>query len=298
MPQKRKQISGRLTQRVRSGPNCNISPDRLSANGFTLIELLVVIAIIALLLSIVMPALRGARQIAKRIQCSSNKKQIGLAFHLYVQDNAGISHWSPNYGNWYLPESEEMLSADHHYAYWGIAYYPYLEIRNAFNCPSARRVSDHYQPELQEDYFFSSHYGLNSFVANRIITSIRNPSEVLMSQDHAEHLLDNDGDMIAIRPQDDINLVQWRTGDVYQEWPEGVSEVWRHNRRTFAQATEYPHEPIGSGYSNVLWLDGHVSPVRQTTGEDVPMRWITAGLGRDYGNGREARWTSPTQRPK
>ncbi len=55
--------------------------------GFTLIELLVVIAIIALLLSVLMPSLRRARAIAKRLVCAHNLKQISLAVDLYLHSN-------------------------------------------------------------------------------------------------------------------------------------------------------------------------------------------------------------------
>jgi prepilin-type N-terminal cleavage/methylation domain-containing protein len=55
--------------------------------GFTLIELLVVIAIVALLMSILMPALSKARQLAQRLVCGSNLAGIGKAMVVYASDN-------------------------------------------------------------------------------------------------------------------------------------------------------------------------------------------------------------------
>ena len=61
---------------------------RKRAFGFTLIELLVVISIIALLMAILMPSLRKARDQARGVVCKSNLNQWGKMFYLYTNDNS------------------------------------------------------------------------------------------------------------------------------------------------------------------------------------------------------------------
>ena len=67
-----------------------LSQRKVAKQGFTLVELLVVIGIVALLVSLLLPALNKVRRSGEMLSCSSNLRQIALAFSLYEKDNRGL----------------------------------------------------------------------------------------------------------------------------------------------------------------------------------------------------------------
>ena len=111
--------------------------NRKKTVGFTLIELLVVIAIIAILASLLLPALASAKEKGKQAYCINSLKQINLAMTLYEDENDGFLHHTPdgeppNHGKWYrdprMKAARKLLSDPNSgEAYWGLAYYNYAE---------------------------------------------------------------------------------------------------------------------------------------------------------------------------
>ncbi len=96
-----------------------------TSRGFTLVELLVVIAIIGILVGLLLPAVQAAREAARRMQCSNNLKQMGLAVHMYHDTHRVLVPGSVH-NDWTGANTTVFTG-------WGIALLPFMEQGNLYN---------------------------------------------------------------------------------------------------------------------------------------------------------------------
>jgi prepilin-type N-terminal cleavage/methylation domain-containing protein/prepilin-type processing-associated H-X9-DG protein len=204
-------------------------------HAFTLIELLVVVAIIAILASMLLPALARAKEKAKAIKCLSNEKQIGLGYILYANDHSD-----------YLPLAADPSAASPCQWFWEISRYIARETPSYSNlvaqgnvvaCPSAK-LKNAVPTNIPANAAYGG-YGQNYYYLGYMeetdrkkTTQVTKPSETCMN-----------GDGLDV----DRNLNWWNYGYLY---PPSVPP--------WGTASVRPYIRHGKG-GNYSWVDGHAS---------------------------------------
>ncbi|OHB53742.1 MAG: hypothetical protein A2Y12_18860 [Planctomycetes bacterium GWF2_42_9] len=242
--------------------------------GFTLVELLVVISIIAVLLSILMPALSKVRKQAQSVVCCTNLKQVGLGMHLYTRANNDT--FMKYYGEsisekaWFTRLVKDgKLYSDNIIEYvsgYGVFFCPSYTISP--NCYKSAADKKRY-PNLR-DYQIRQGwiaYGMNARLTDdggatkpAKITEIKTPANMIMMTD-AWHK--NDPLMPAFAGGKSLVTGTWFTRGYYNAGIDDVA-LWHQ------------------GAANVLWVDGHVTRVKAPNQKSDSSIYDASALG-NYG---------------
>ena len=277
---------------------------RSKITGFSLIELLVVIAIIALLLSIMLPSLQSAREVARSMSCLSNQRQIHLAFASYETDHKQLGSPRCN-GEWWDDESGNPRifsnSDDYERAYWGVPLVNHTKMtRELWRCPSVSLgersavLSSTNQPERVQQSTYAFNGWRSEDIFNRDPAAGITGRDVLFesNMDAYTHEAPDPGNIAVMvranQPRPSANLVNPSkfivTFDGFEQMAEGAAStnsVWGDNLALITQHLNLPYgDRIKSnGYfrhndaAMVVRADGHGGSIAIT--EQVPVGWFS-----------------------